>query len=238
MADKRKPVLPPSLSSIPGESGHFYAEEQQALRALEEAINGLPLRADVGRSGSLLARWLLDECRSARVEHRLKKKAGTASIMGVARELKQIATRSKALLDYMKTAAGNTFAAWVGASEQDIEMAKSEWLELKRLLGESAERAMLAARGAERVIKNRPAVVVAGKKGRKRDELADYVTTMAALIYEQLTGKAASREIGRDDGKPRGGFHEFLGRVFRALEIESSPNASNARLQKKLRKGA
>ena len=67
------------------------------------------------------------------------------------------------------------------------------------------------------------------------DQLGDLVTIEAAKIYERRTGKSPVRTIDRASGKPIGDFHNFLVKVFEVLEIKSSPNACNARLQTTLR---
>jgi hypothetical protein len=179
------------------------------------------------------ARQLLDECRAARVQLRLRKKKGTATLAGVERELTQIKRRSRALLERMTKADGHIFGEWADAAHaegEDRETATQEWLELKRLLEVSAERADMAAKG---VMKNSPAVAKGSKGGRPPDTLADLITSIAANIYEQRTGATASRVIDALN-KPCGDFHEFLERVFEALGIESSADASNARLQQRL----
>jgi hypothetical protein len=230
-----KPKLPPSLSSVPGWSD-IEIEDKKRLRLLEEAINGLPPMKGVTESSvAEAARWLLNEWRSAVVNLRLEKKSGTASQVGVQEELGQIASKSRTLLKKLKGADRAAFDAWTAVAHfndgLDREAAKQEWLQLKQLLEFSAERAKKAAEAAQVVIKHRPEA--GSKGGRPRDRLGDSVALMAALVYQELTGAPASRVIDGITGKPRGGFFEFLGRVFETLGIGSSPNAANARLQER-----
>jgi hypothetical protein len=201
-------------------------EEYQTLRLIEKAINTLPLESR--RPGSA-ARDILREFERTSVDLRLQRKLGTASSIGIERNLKQIASKSATLLKLLKKADRNTFEAW--AFEQfDHAKAKQDWLQLKVLLEASVERAASAAKAVSAINKQGPAP---GKKGRPPDRQADMVTLVAANVYERLTGKTASREIGRGerDHKPRGPFHDFLAQVFQALSIHSSPDAANKRLQ-------
>src|SRR5262249_45995088 len=130
------------------------------------------------------------------------------------------------------------FEAWVHPAWSkglEREAAKQEWLQLRNLLEASAERATRAAQSAQSVEKNRAAGGKNGRRGRPPDELADHIVVVAANIYERRTGITAYREISRYSGKPRGAFHDFLTRVFQALDLESSADACNMRLQAKLR---
>jgi hypothetical protein len=253
-----EPSLPPSLSGIRG-GGHFQMEEEETLRQLEQAIHDLPLKEGGKDSSATDARDLLTEYQDIRVALRLRRKSGTASTLKVQRELKEIARRSSALLKLLKKADRNTFEAWMDAACADgaereaakqewlqpgklleaarsegleREAAKQEWLQLGKLLEASAERATRAAQAAQCVEKNRAA---GGKSGRPPHELADHIVVVAANIYERRTGITAYREISRNSGKPRGAFHDFLTRVFQALDLESSADACNMRLQAKLR---
>jgi hypothetical protein len=93
-------------------------------------------------------------------------KKGTATLAGVERELTQIKRRSRALLERMTKADGHIFGEWADAAHaegEDRETATQEWLELKRLLEVSAERADMAAK---EVMKNSPAVAKGSKGGR------------------------------------------------------------------------
>jgi hypothetical protein len=180
-------------------------EEEEALRQLARAILDLPVKGGDKKSSTTAAQTLLDECLSAKVELRLRKKSGTASTLGVERGLKQIASRSRTLLKLLKNADRNIFEGWVHAAraeEVGREEAKQEWLQLKSLLEDAAERANLAAKQEIDRRKNWPAPAKGGKRGRPPDELADYISVVAANIYQQRTGEIAYREIGRDDGKP------------------------------------
>src|SRR5262249_28512004 len=168
------------------------------------------------------------------VELRLRKKSGTASTAKVERDLKQIASRSTTLFRLLKKADRKTFEMWAAAGCDDgVEQAKQEWLQLKRLLEASAERASSAAKAAKPVKDNLPAN---GKKGRPQNDLARNIVVIAANVYEQLTGDLAYREVDRQSGEPCSGFHRFLDRVFQALGINSSPDAFNRWLQEEFRK--
>jgi hypothetical protein len=75
------------------------------------------------------------------------------------------------------------------------------------------------------------------KPGRPRVLVGDLVAVIAGNVYETLTGKLARRSICSDTdnaGKPYGPFHDFLTQVFQVLGIDSSPDARNMDLQKKL----
>jgi hypothetical protein len=176
---------------------------------------------------------LLAEYQGKKVALRLQRKSGTASTLKVQRELKQIARRSSALFRLLKKADRNTFEAWVHPAWSEgleREAAKQEWLQLRNLLEASAERATRAAQAAQSVETNR-----SGRRGRPPDELADYLIISVANIYERRTGLTAYREISRYSGRPVGAFHDFLTRVFQALDLESSADACNMRLQAELR---
>src|SRR5262245_41115366 len=183
MADKRKPVLPPSLSSIPGESGHFYAEEQQTLRRLEQAIRDLPLKEGGTDTSIAAARELLSDRKLATAARTEQRKSGTASPMGVERGLKQIASRSRTLLDLLKRTDRNTFEKWAdGAEGVEHNQAVQEWLQLKNLLAYTTERATAAAQATNCLARRWPAA--GSKGGRPPDTLADLITNTAANIYE------------------------------------------------------
>jgi hypothetical protein len=225
-------ILPPSLSGIRG-GGHFQIEEEKTVRQLEQAIQDLRLKEGGKDSSATDARDLLTEYQAKRVALRLRRKSGTASPVRVQRELKEIARRSSALFRLLKKADRNTFEAWVHPAWSEgleREAAKQEWLQLRNLLEASAERATRAAQAAQSVEKNR-----IGRRGRPPDELADHLVVFAANIYERRTGLTAYREISRYSGRPGGAFHDFLTRVFQALDLESSADACNMRLQAELR---
>src|SRR5262245_32523064 len=161
-----EPSLPPSLSGIRG-GGHFQMEKEETLRRLEKAIHDLPLEEGQEHHCAASARAIFDEHQTVAVELRLRKKSGTASTAKVERDLKQIASRSTTLFRLLKKADRKTFEMWAAAGCDDgIEQAKQEWLQLKRLLEASAERASSAAKAAKLVKDNLPAN---GKKnvGRK-----------------------------------------------------------------------
>jgi hypothetical protein len=131
-----------------------------------------------------------------------------------------------------------TVEAWVDAACADGAergVAKTRMASAREVLEASAERAAAASRAVQNVEKNRTAAGKSGRRGRPPDELADHIVVFAANIYERRTGTTAYREISRDNKKPRGGFHNFLTRVFAALGLTSSPDSSNMRLQAKLR---
>jgi hypothetical protein len=164
-----------------------------------------------------------------------QKKLGAAGPITVARDLKLIASRSSTLLKLIKGADRNTFEAWAAVPYPEavaFEMATQEWLQLKTLLDITVQRASQSARRVENTLKSaaRPKT-----GGRPMDQLGDLVTIEAANIYERRTGKSAVRNIDRASGKPFGDFHKFLVRVFEVLEIKSSPDACNMRLQAELR---
>jgi hypothetical protein len=213
-------------------------EEEETLRQLEQVIHDLPLKEGGEDGVAAAARDLLTEHQATALALRLRRKSGTASTLRVQRELKEIARRSSALFKLLKKADRNTFEAWVHPAWSEglqREAAKQEWLQLGKLLQASAERATGAAQAAQSVEKNSPAAGKGGKRGRRPDELADIVAIAAANTYERRTGITAYREISRYSGKPRGAFHDFLTRVFQALDLESSADACNMRLQAKLR---
>jgi hypothetical protein len=225
-----KSILPPSLNGIRS-GGHFQMEEEETLRRLEKAIHDLQLKEGQEHQCAASARAIFDEHQTVAVELRLRKKLGTASTAKVERDLKQIASRSTTLFRLLKKADRKTFEMWAAVECDDgIEQAKQEWLQLKRLLEASAER---ASKAAKLVKDNSPAN---GKKRRPQNDLARNIVVIAANVYEQLTGDFASREVGRQSGEPCSGFHRFLGRVFQALGIDSSPDAFNRWLQEELRK--
>ncbi len=72
-------------------------------------------------------------------------------------------------------------------------------------------------------------------RGRQVSKRADYVTTIAAHIYQELTDAPATRKIDWDSLKPYGELHDFLMRVFHILGIKSSSDTANRRLQEILK---
>ena len=122
--------------------------------------------------------------------------------------------------------------AWVDAEHAaagyaDRQEVMQEWLRLKRLLENAAKRANRAC--DEAAVLDTPE-----KRGRPTDHIADLVTMGAANVYEELTERLAVRSIDRE-GKPCGEFHHFLVAVFGVLDIKTSPDSSNMRLQTELR---
>jgi hypothetical protein len=169
----------------------------------------------------------------ARVAVLHKRKKGYASPASVAKQLRQIETGVATLERRLASSDKNVFEALRGAAE-DREAAKDEWLQLRRLLLTMQERATRAARTADVFAK---ASQAKGKKGRPEDLEANTISEVAAQIYRLRTGKAPGRSINRDTGEPQGEFHIFLTRVYQALGIGASPNASNLRLQGILKAG-
>jgi hypothetical protein len=166
-----------------------------------------------------------------------QKKLGAAGPITVARDLKLIASRSSTLLKLIKGADRNTFEAWAAVPYPEavtLEMATQEWLQLKNLLDITVQRATQSARRVENTLKS-AARPKRDKRGRPMDHLGDLLTIEAANIYKRRTGKSVVRNIDRDSGRPFGDFHNFLVRVFEVLEIKSSPDACNMRLQAELR---
>jgi hypothetical protein len=221
---------PPSIASLPSLPD---PREQQ----LEQIIRNLPLKKGGEDTSAADARALFAGYTLASVAPVQQKKLGAAGPITVARNLKLIASRSSTLLELLKRADGNTFKAWAAVPYPEAvapEMATQEWLQLKDLLVITAQRATQSARRVENTLKS-AAHPKRGKRGRPMDQLGDLVTIEAANIYEHRTGKSAGRNIDRVSGKPFGDFHNFLVRVFEVLEIKSSPDACNARLQTTLR---
>jgi hypothetical protein len=210
-----------------GEFNEMISREQ-----LEQIMRNLPLRNEVEDKVECWARYLHDTFLLAKAAVREKKKDGSASPAGVARQLKYIQKGSITLLDRLKHADRNTFEAWARTSDLERHEATQEWLQLKSRLQTVAERAERAARAVELVTKF---FQDGAKRGRRPDVMAEVVTVIAGNAYETLTGKSAQRSIDRDSGKPYGRFHDFLTQVFQALGIPSSPDSCNMRLQDELR---
>jgi hypothetical protein len=224
--------FPPSMAGLPSLPDPLEPSPER----LEQIIRDLPLKKGGEDNGAADARELFDGyvlASLARVQH---KKLGAAGPITVARDLKLIASRSSTLLKLIKRADRNTFEAWAAVPYPEavaFEMAKQEWLQLKNLLDITIQRATQSARRVENTLKSAPPK--RGKRGRPKDQLGDLVTMEAAKIYERRTGKSAVRNIDRGSRKPFGDFHNFLVKVFEVLEIKSSPDACNMRLQAELR---
>jgi hypothetical protein len=143
--------------------------------------------------------------------------------------LREIESGANTLLRRLSNAPPNVFEAWAGAADFadyiNSHEVTYEWLQLKRLLENAAERAKQAAQAAAPKAEDRE------NRGRPSDYIAASITVVAAKAYEELTGRDAVRNIDRGTGKPRGEFHEFLTVVFEALGIDSSPDAANMQLQ-------
>jgi hypothetical protein len=226
--------FPPSLSRVPGKSDQ-QLEEEKILRQLRWAVSNLDSRGRLDTPDpSEASQDIYSTFLTARVSVLHKRKKGYASPTSIAKQLKQIETGVATLERRLASADKNVFEALKNAAE-DREVAKEEWLQLKRLLIIMQDRAKRAACTAEIVV--RACSQAKGKKGRPVDLVADVISIVAAEIYETRTGKRPSRSINRDTGEPEGEFHIFLTEVFQALGITNSPNASNLRLQETLKAG-
>jgi hypothetical protein len=163
-----------------------------------------------------------------------RRKARSASPNSVKRQLEYIERGSNTLLKRLRNASTGVFQAWATAADAADDAAYEEllyeWLQLKRLLEYSAER---AKRAAKKVV---PKPGVSGNRGRPSHDVAAAVTVVAAKAYEELTGRDAVRRTDRDTRQPLGKFHEFLTAVFKELGIDSSPDAANMQLQPELRR--
>jgi hypothetical protein len=225
--------LPPSIAGLPSRPDPREPSPEQ----LEQIIRDLPLEKGRKDNSAADARELFESYALASLTRGWQKKAGTAGSITVARDLKLIAGRSSTLLELLKRADRNTFEAWAAVPYPEagsLESAVGEWLQLKNLLEITAQRAAKSVRSVKDTLKS-SAHPKRGKRGRPIDRLGDLVTIEAANIYERRTGKSAVRNIDRVDGKPVGGFHHFLTRVFEVLGIKSSPDARNMQMQAELR---
>jgi hypothetical protein len=234
--DKPKPVFPPSLGKVPSMS-NAALEEEGILHRLEQIICSLTPRSGNNLDPQDLARYLYERF-LARLAARQKRKAGSASPSGIAKQLKEIARRSNALLTRLKRADKNVFDTWARSAEEYdrvLETPTQEWLQLKNLLEQAAVRATRGAQIADDIIRLKGAATI-GKRGRPEDEIARVITTIVGAFFQEWTGSLAQRSISRDDGKPSGAFHDFLTEVFQILGIAASPDYSNDRLQKDLAK--
>lgn len=226
--------LPPSLSGKGISDAQL--EEERTLYQLSEAIKKLGSDAEPS-SG---ANQLYNDFCLAKIWARSKRKEGTSSQASVAKQLKQIASGAATLAKRLKDADKNVFDAWAGASEDAEDMmfdprgpATQEWLRLKALLDEGEKRATRAVRTAEKTLKLWRQV---GKKGRPADQVTDFITIMAANLYEEITAKLAPRSVSRITGAAEGEFHAFLTDVFKALGMTASPDEANRRLQIQLKR--
>jgi hypothetical protein len=85
------------------------------------------------------------------------KKTGTASLIGQARDLKKIASKSSTLLKLLKRADRKTFETWAAVPYPEAvapEMATQQWLQLKDLLDITVQRATQSARRVENTLKS------------------------------------------------------------------------------------
>jgi hypothetical protein len=250
MAGKRIPALPPSLSRIPGISDEELNEDL-LCRQLEPLMRELLLqpvcllgenqRREAERHIPNLAREMCEVVVLARGAEVARSKAGKASVAGVSRQLRYIASGADTLLKRMKKADRKVFDAWAdaGNAANDIPYHESirKWLDLRGLLEDARERAVQAAQSVEAAMKqfSRASMPEPENRGRLAEIAASAVATEAAVVYEKLTGRQAVRSINRDTGDPEGFFHDFLESVFKIFDIDSSPDYANAKLQADLR---
>jgi hypothetical protein len=220
--------FPPSLNKISGMS-EWQFQEQQRLGRVEEVIRRLPLR---GGAEPFIANFARDLCETFLFAKRItatKRKTRVVSPAGLKRELRFIETGAQTLARRLKDAHANVFQAWADAScpASEINRQKStqEWLQLRRLLEDAEKRARRAAQTGM------PKSSTSESRGRPSDEIANAITGAAATAFEELTKRVAVRSTDRDSGRPQGLFHNFLTDIFAALDIESSPDAANMRLQ-------
>jgi hypothetical protein len=145
--------LPPSLNIMPGKSD-VQLEDEKILRRLCAAVSGL--RARRGASDpEESALYLYSTFRLARACGRQKRKSRNASPTSVAKQLQQIWTGLAKLDKRLASADRNVFEALIDAAE-DRDTAKGEWLQLKSLVKTMHERAKMATRAAEAVLKAWP----------------------------------------------------------------------------------
>ena len=244
MAGKRIPALPPSLNQIPG-----ISNEELLCRQLEPLMGELlsqPVcllgenqRREAERHIPNLAREMCEVVVIARGAEVERSKAGKASLAGVLRQLRYIASGADTLLKRMKKADRNVFDAWAdaGNAANDIPYPESirKWLDLRRLLEDARERAVQAAQSVEAAMKQFSRASMPENRGRPAEIAASAVAAEAADVYEKLTGRQAIRGVNRDTGDPEGFFHDFLESVFKIFDIGSSPDYANAKLQADLR---
>jgi hypothetical protein len=196
-------------------------------------MHGLPLQDGAAPKIPNFARDVCEMLFFATHATGARRKTRSANPNNVKRQLCDLETGANTLLRRMKNAAPNVFLAW--KKEADLanygnhHEVTYEWLQLKRLLEKAAERSKRAAQAP--VLK----AEAPENRGRHSDYIAALTTVAAANAYEELTGRSAVRCIDRDKGKSYGEFHEFLTAVFRALGIDSSPDAANMQFQAALR---
>jgi hypothetical protein len=143
MAGKRIPALPPSLSQVPG-----ISNEELLCRQLEPLMRELlsqPVcllrenqRREAERHIPNLAREMCEVVVIARGAEVERSKAGKASLAGVSRQLRYIASGADTRLKRMKKADRNVFDAWAdaGNAANDIPSHGSirKWLDLRGYL--------------------------------------------------------------------------------------------------------
>jgi hypothetical protein len=196
-------------------------------------MHGLPLRDGSAPKIPNFARDLYEMFLLATHTVGTRRKTRSTSPNSVKRQLGYIESGSNTLLRRLKDASKDVFQAWANAADvtdyTDNHKVVYEWLQLRRLLEISAERAKRAGKTA--ILK----ADVPETRGRPSDDVAAAIAAAAANAYQELTGRDAVRSIDRDTHKPCGEFHEFLTAVFKELGIGSSPDAANMQLQSELR---
>ncbi|MFL6799901.1 MAG: hypothetical protein ACJ8F3_21110 [Xanthobacteraceae bacterium] len=222
-----------SLSKARGLSDQKVEEGQRFLE-LEQLMTALRLSDGSARLIPRLARELYETNQEARVAVLQKRKQRILSRHSLERELRSIEKGANTLATRLKRAHTNVVQAWlVAAAGEGVERSEAmqEWLQLKRLLGIAADRARQIPPPSRREVKT-----PAAEPGRPPDVVGDAVAIAAANAYELLTGRVAVRSFERDKNNPKpvGAFHNFMTAVFDVLEIGSSPDACNMRLQAQL----
>src|SRR5262245_60110675 len=105
-----------SINRLRGLSDRRLEEDTQ-LRLLEHAILRFPLLDEQKHNVKACARHLFEEDLSARVEIAQKpKKEGVRSAARIANEMRQIKTRSSALLGYFRNVDKDHFESWIDAA--------------------------------------------------------------------------------------------------------------------------
>jgi hypothetical protein len=230
-AKQSRKSFPPSLSKIQGVS-EWQFQKEECQRRLEEIMHGLPLQPGVRPSIPNFARDLFEYYIFARTVATTKRKTRAVGPAGLKLQLRKIETGARRLATLLKSAHANVFQAWVRSREPNTDLEHQnvtrEWLQLRRLLESAADRARIAAQA------RKPLSEVSENRGRPPSDIADAITTEAANAYQELTGLIAARRVDWESGQPVGPFHDFLTEIFAALDIQSSPDAANMRLQSTL----
>jgi hypothetical protein len=230
MAGKRIPALPPSLppslSQIPGISNEelLCRELEPLMRELLSqpvCLLGENQRREGERHIPNLAREMCEVVVMARGAEVERSKAGKASLAGVSRQLRDIASGTDTLFKRMKKADRNVFDAWAdaGIAANDIPYHESirRWLNLWWLLEEARERAVQAAQSVEAAMKQSSRASMPENRGRPAEIAASAVAAEAAVVYEKLTGRQAVRSVNRDTGEAGGLFPRFFRERFQEI---------------------